>query len=65
MRINLLNHLTQAKSATGSVDMISVIESFWINLENHGEVNISASCPYKLCPYVKVQTKTKFDFQTQ
>ena len=32
--------MPQVKSATASMDMISVIVSFWIKLENPGEVNI-------------------------
>ena len=31
--------MTQVKSATALVDMISVISSFLLNLENLGEVN--------------------------
>ena len=40
MRINFQNLTTQIKSATASVDMMSVIASFWIKLENPGEVDI-------------------------
>ena len=40
MRINFQKLTTQVKIATASVDMISVIASFWIKLENPGEVNI-------------------------
>ena len=40
MRLNFSNLTTQVKSATASVDMISVIASFWIKSENPGEVNI-------------------------
>ena len=32
--------MTQVKSATASMDIISVIASFWIKSENPGEVNI-------------------------
>ena len=39
MRINFQNLITQVKSATASVDMISIIASFWIKLENPVEVN--------------------------
>ena len=40
IRINFQNLRTQVKSATASVDIISVIASFWIKLENPGEVSI-------------------------
>ena len=32
--------MTQVKSATATVDMISVIASFWIKLKNPGKVNL-------------------------
>ena len=32
--------MTHVKSATASVDMISVIASFWIKLENPSEVYV-------------------------
>ena len=40
MKINFSNLTTQVKSKTALVDMISVIASFWIKLENPGEINI-------------------------
>ena len=42
MRIKFFKLFDTEKSATRSVDMISVIESSWIKPENHGKVN---TCP--------------------
>ena len=54
MKINFSDHLTRVKSATGSVDMILIIESFWIKLENHGEVDICLTNILLICIYTSV-----------